>query len=101
MARPREIWHLEDIKAELRKRHGAITHLSVAWGYSKKAISKVLADPCYSRPLERRIARALGVKPQVLWPERWDEKGATRHRSGNQTDNTPKSRKSCQLEDAA
>lgn len=74
-------WHREDIKAELRKRHGPITRLSTAWGYSRGAITRVLERPLYSIPLERRVSAALGVPLHVLWPGRWHPDGTPKPRS--------------------
>lgn len=65
-------WHPEDIKAALRKRFGPLGTLSRTWGLHRCAISNALGDPSYSVQTELRIALVLGVKPQVLWPDRWD-----------------------------
>ena len=75
-------WHREDIKAELRKRFGSVVKLSAEWGYARSAISHVLTTPCFSMPLERRIAAALGVPLHTLWPDRWTPEGAPLPRSG-------------------
>lgn len=101
MARPTAGWHLEDIKAALRKRHGSLRSLSLSWGYNRAAVSMVLMDPLYSAPLERRIARTLGVKPHVLWPDRWDANGVSRPRTGDHSDITTNSRNACPNEEAA
>lgn len=76
-------WHPEDIKAALRKQHGPITRLSVAWGYSRSAITHALARPDYSVAVEQRIAQVLGLSPHTLWPDRWTPQGAPRPRSTN------------------
>lgn len=101
MARRAKVWHLEDIKAALRKRYGTLRRLSVAWGYHHGAITKVLTDPRYSEVLERRIASALHAKPHVLWPDRWDADGISLPRAGDHRDITAISRKSCLKEEAA
>lgn len=72
MAHHPQGWHPEDIKAELRKRFGSLRDLCRSWGLNDHAISNVLRDPSHSVPTEMRIALALGEKPQVLWPDRWD-----------------------------
>ena len=82
MTRHAQVWHLEDIKAELRKRHGSLRALSPSWGYHRGAITKVLTDPRYSEVLERRIASALAVSLHVLWPDRWTETGEPLPRTG-------------------
>lgn len=68
-------WHPEDIKAELRKRYGALRALCRTWGLDQGAISSVLRDPTHSIPTEMRIAFALGVRAQELWPDRWGDDG--------------------------
>lgn len=65
-------WHPEDIKAALRKRYGSLEHLCRTWGLNRCAISNALRDASHSVPTEMRIALALGMRPQVLWPDRWD-----------------------------
>jgi Ner family transcriptional regulator len=74
-------WHSEDIKTELRKRFGEITRLSENWGHHRSAITNTLRNPAFSKPVERRIADALGVPLHVLWPDRWDAEGVPRPRS--------------------
>lgn len=77
-------WHAEDIKAELRKRYGSLLRLSRTWGLNRAAVSNALHDPAHSIPTEMRIALALGVRPQVLWPDRWDAEGKSLPRPGKQ-----------------
>jgi Ner family transcriptional regulator len=68
-------WHPEDIRAALRKRYGTMRRLSQTWGLNRAAISNAIRDPAHSVPTEMRIALALGVRPQVLWPDRWGVDG--------------------------
>lgn len=75
-------WHVEEIKAALRRRYGHMTHLSTSWGYGRAAISNVLRRPLYSIPLERRIAEALDQHPHTLWSDRWRPDGTSLPRSG-------------------
>ena len=77
----RQSWHPENIKAELRKRHGSITRLAVSWGYSRSAISNALSRPQYSAQVERRIAAALELPPHSIWPDRWHPNGEPRTRT--------------------
>lgn len=74
-------WHPEEIKAALRMRHGAITHLSLTWGYNRAAISNTIRSPTYSVEVERRIAQALGQPPHAIWPDRWSPAGEPWSRS--------------------
>ncbi len=68
-------WHPEDIKAALRKRYGSLRAICRTWGSNRAAISNALRDPAHSVPTEMRIALALGVRPQELWPDRWGADG--------------------------
>ena len=68
-------WHPERIKAELRVRYGSLRDICRTWGLYQGAISSVLRDPAHSILTEKRIALALGVLPQELWPDRWGADG--------------------------
>ncbi len=81
MARIPNGWHPEDIKSQLRMKHGPITALSVAWGFSRNAISQTLRRHDYSRQCEKKIAEALHVPLHVIWPARWSPQGAPLPRS--------------------
>lgn len=70
-------WHPEDIKAALRKRHGKLVDLAIAWGLNRGAVSNAIARP-ESSAVEQRIADALGVTPHTLWPDRWTQCGVRR-----------------------
>lgn len=94
-------WHREDIKAALVKRHGRICHLAVSWGYHPTAISNALRGIRRHISLERRIATALGVLPQVLWPDRWGQDGAPVPRSTDDKPSTGDRAVSCQKSRAA
>ena len=76
MTRKRRNWHLEEIKAELRKHYGSLGVLSESWGLCPSAISDTLRRPRNSMRVERRIAAALGAPLHELWPLRWDSNGA-------------------------
>lgn len=67
--------HPEEIKAALRMRYGSLREICRTWGVNRAAISNALRDPAHSIPTEMRIALALGKRPQVLWPDRWDADG--------------------------
>ena len=101
MARRPTVWHLEDIKAALRKRHGSLRGLSRAWGFGDRAVSKVLTDPRYSRALEKRIAADLRVNLHVLWPDRWCPRGKPLPRSGGDIVTPGERLESCQKGEAA
>lgn len=90
MVAPTEGWHVEHIKAELRRRHGTLSALSADWGVNRNAISNVLSQPGYSRALERRIAEELGRPLHVIWPQRWRHDGSP---ISFRTDRTPTRRR--------
>lgn len=71
----RTTWHVEDIKAELRKRYGSLTALDRLWGYRSGVISTALGTPGMSRRVEKRIAAELERPLHVLWPDRWHPDG--------------------------
>ena len=60
MARGHDVWHPEDIKAELRKRFGTLAAASKLWGYQRRAVPNALNTGGYSTRVEMRIADALG-----------------------------------------
>lgn len=91
-------WHRDRVKAELKRLHGSITHLSQSWGYNRTAITCALRRTDYSVTLERRIADALAVPPHVIWPDRWAPNGAPNprpvvERHLRRSSETPKSQK--------
>lgn len=69
-------WHSEDIKAAVRKRGRTLTDLAREAGFSDGACRKALTVPWPA--VERVIADFLGQAPAVIWPSRYDAKGAPR-----------------------
>ncbi|MDE2580109.1 MAG: helix-turn-helix domain-containing protein [Rhodospirillales bacterium] len=70
------------MKAELRILFGSTKAAAAAWGVDPSLIAQVLRRPLASIPVERRIAAALGVPPQTIWPGRWSADGNPLPRSG-------------------
>lgn len=68
-------WHVENIKAELRKIHGTLREFARVCGVSPAVVSDAIANPNGSSRVELKIAEAIGVSPHKLWPERWTEDG--------------------------
>lgn len=69
-------WHKADIKAALHKRDITLKGLTLANGYrSVDAVAQALHRP-YPKA-ERIIARALGIKPETIWPSRYTAKRST------------------------
>jgi len=63
----------EWIKQNLRQRGSSLAQVARDHGVSRDAATLALKKP-YPR-MERAIAQALGLAPQQLWPERYDENG--------------------------
>jgi Ner family transcriptional regulator len=61
------------IKYQLELRGTTLGKLAASKGLSRTTVNKALAVP-YPK-MERVIALALGLTPQQLWPERYDETG--------------------------
>ncbi len=66
-------WHPEDIKAAIRKSGTTVTALSVAAGFSRAAVGVALRYPIPT--VQAVIAQHLGLKPQQIWPSRYDARG--------------------------
>ena len=64
----------EWIKFQLRVRGTCFADLARIHGLNERAIRNAKQRP-YPR-VERAIADALGLKPQQLWPERWNANGS-------------------------
>lgn len=75
----REDWHPADIKAALEKKGWTLKALADHHGI--KGSSSLSHTFLRSMPLnEQRIANALGVDPQDIWPSRYEEDGAKKPR---------------------
>ena len=69
-----EDWHKADIKAALEKAGWTLRKLSMAHGYSQGAARQTLYQHWVN--MERIIARAIGRKPEEIWPSRYRDKAA-------------------------
>lgn len=67
-------WHPEDIKAAVRKTGTTMSALSRAAGLSVGAAKRALETP-WPRA-EAIIASRLELKPQDIWPSRYDHDGS-------------------------
>jgi Ner family transcriptional regulator len=78
-------WHVADIKCALEKKGWSLSRLSKQRGYCRTACKMALriAWP----KMERIIADAIGVPPQVIWPSRYDEHGNSNRRRGRPKSN--------------
>ncbi|MBU4276142.1 MAG: helix-turn-helix domain-containing protein [Proteobacteria bacterium] len=66
---PDALW----IKYQLRRRGYTLTSLGREHGVSRHAVSLALRRP-YPK-MEAIIAKALGLPPAELWPDRYDQQG--------------------------
>lgn len=66
------------VACALRLRGSSLSALARAEGVTASALSHVMTKP--NRHLEAVIARAIGLTPQQVWPERFDADGERRHR---------------------
>lgn len=74
-------WHKADIKAALAKVGWSLNQLGLAHGYTcKSALARALHAP-YPRA-ERIIADAVGVKPEAIWPSRYNANGESNRPRG-------------------
>ncbi len=64
-----EDWHRADIIAALRKKGWSLRQLSLQGGYSEKTLYAALERPYLK--CEKIIASAIGVAPEVIWPNRY------------------------------
>ncbi|NVJ90842.1 MAG: helix-turn-helix domain-containing protein [Methylocystaceae bacterium] len=65
--------HKADIKAAIHKRGWTLIGLSLHWGLDRSAISTALNRSWTD--VEAKIAEFLKMKPQAIWPERYDQDG--------------------------
>lgn len=63
-------WHPADVLAALKKRGQSLAGLSAAHGYHATAAGKALKRSWPA--LEAVIAEAIGVKPEQIWPSRYE-----------------------------
>ncbi len=75
-----EDWHKADIKAALEKAGWTLRALSEHHGYSPSLLKHALQRQYPNG--EQKIAEALGLKPAVIWPSRYDTNGDTTCRRG-------------------
>lgn len=76
-----EDWHWADILAAIKKSRFR-TMEALAKHHGLKSYSGI--RDCESKPYaaaERRIAAAIGVRPEVIWPSRWHPDGTRKTRA--------------------
>jgi Ner family transcriptional regulator len=66
-------WHPADIVAALRKAGWSFRQLSKHYGLNPGTLKRAVQAPYPNG--ERLVAAAIGVKPQEIWPSRYDKDG--------------------------
>jgi len=66
-------WHPADIVAALRKAGWSLRRLSLHYELNPGTLKRALSDPYPNG--ERLIALAIGIKPEEIWPSRYDSEG--------------------------
>lgn len=66
-------WHPADIVAALHRRGLTLRKIAVTHGVTHTSINKALRQRC--APSEKRIADAIGVAAQQIWPSRYHPDG--------------------------
>lgn len=64
-------WDRHQILAEVKRHHGTLSALAKLHGITGSNLSVVFSQPYEAG--ERIIAKAIGMKLHVLWPDRWDQ----------------------------
>lgn len=82
----------EWIKYQIRSRGMTLTSLAASLGVTHKAMVNAKYGP-YPR-MERGIAKALGMTPQQIWPERWNADGTPARQRPNRSESSPRVRRS-------
>lgn len=81
---PRLRW--EWIKYQLRAKGTSLATLARDLRVTAQAVKNVKRSP-YPR-MERAIAKALGIAPQKLWPERWNSDGTPQRKRPRRAEST-------------
>ena len=69
-------WHRADVVAELKKKGTSVRKLSIQNGLSPNTLKSALQ---FKYPKgERIIAAAIGVKPEEIWPSRYEDKSLSK-----------------------
>lgn len=76
-----EDWHPADIKAALNKCGWTLSGLADLHGIGRPTMSTVFLRSYPAN--EKRIADAIGVAPQVIWPSRWNPDGTQKPRGAH------------------
>ena len=69
---PIEDWHRADVVAALRKAGWTLRRLAVHNGYAPTSLVHALNGD--TRRGEKIIADAIGIKPELIWPERFEKR---------------------------
>jgi Ner family transcriptional regulator len=76
-----EDWHPADILASVRKAGWTLAALAEHHGLERSTLTHAMSRS-YPKA-EKRIAEAIGVAPQVIWPSRWNQDGTQKPRGAH------------------
>jgi Ner family transcriptional regulator len=68
-------WHKTEVIAALHKRNLSLSFIGVSANLSRSALARALREPYPNG--ERIIAEALEMRPQDIWPSRYDANGVS------------------------
>lgn len=66
-------FHIEDLKAQLRKQFGSLRKFERTYNIPRYSASAALRRP--HQRAEAAVAKALGIAPHVIWPSRYRSNG--------------------------
>lgn len=73
-------WHAEEIKARLRMRGTSLSEIANELGISAPVVSVTIRySNRRSRRVENAVAKAIGVEPSEIWPDRYSRKATRRN----------------------
>lgn len=82
MTKNSPVWTWPDIKCQLEKRGILLVDIAKEAGVSRVAVTNVKHKA--SANIQARIARKLGIPPQLIWPTRYAQDGMP-NRRGSQS----------------
>lgn len=85
-------WHPADVVARVRKAGWSLRRLSLEHGYHERSLQTALHKP-WPRA-EKYIAAAVGLRPQAIWPTRYNADGTPKSGHGDRGIGRPKSKDS-------
>lgn len=77
MSRPaKQDWHPADVGAALKKRGWSFSRIAREYGYTNICTPRTVVKRPYA-VMEKIVADIVGVRPQDIWPSRYDSGGVS------------------------